>query len=38
MSSLLFLASALCALRGAITAGWVLLIIGGVVMILEVLA
>lgn len=38
MSGLLFLAAALCALLGAITAGWVLLIIGGVFFILEVLA
>lgn len=38
MSSLLFLAAALCGLLGAFTAGWVLLGVGVLAVLIELLA
>jgi hypothetical protein len=38
VSCLLFLAAALCALLGAVTAGWVLVAIGVVVLLAELAA
>lgn len=35
MSCLLFLAAALCALLGAVTAGWVLVAVGIVALLIE---